>query len=161
MRLLLLPLLLFSFFLSPAQAQVKPAPKKPVRAAAAKTPAKPKAAAASFYTTYRYQTYTVFESSGEATQVEGVGGTLTLQPGGTYQKRLQLGSLNGPMRFDQDGRYRISGDSIRFDYTDRQGVAKRYGGTFQVAPNTRQLTITINETGAGNKGVYTLAPVLY
>ncbi len=160
MLLRLLSFLLFTSFLSPARAQVKPAPKQPVKTVA-KAPVKPKAGAASFYTTYRYLTYTVFESSGEATKVEGVGGTLTLQPSGSYQKRLQLGSLNGPLRFDQDGRYRISGDSIRFDYTDRLGVAKRYGGTFQLTPKTRQLTIIINETGAGNKGVYTLTPALY
>src|SRR5689334_4605538 len=106
MLLRLLPLLLLSFFFSPARGQVKRAPKAPAQPTAP-GPARPKSGPASFYTTYRYTAYTVFESSGESTKVEGVGGTLTLQPGGTYQKRLQLGSLNAPMRFDQDGRYRI------------------------------------------------------
>ena len=47
---------------------------------------------AAFYTTYRYTAYTVYDftENQPPTKVPGVGGTLTLRPDGTYDKRLSL-----------------------------------------------------------------------
>src|SRR5919112_6001268 len=42
-----------------------------------------------FYTTYHYTGYTVYDNSSAAppTEVRGVGGSLVLRPDGTYEKR--------------------------------------------------------------------------
>ena len=110
-----------------------------------------------FYTTYTYTGYTVYDSStiDPPTEVKGVGGTLTLNPAGTYEKRFSLKGPNGPMYFKQDGMFTISGDSIRFAFTDQRG-ADVQRGTYRYVPATRRLTITIFGYPAGNKGVYEL-----
>jgi hypothetical protein len=110
-----------------------------------------------FYTTYRYTAYTVYDTTSldPPTQVHGVGGTLTLRPAGTYEKRLTIPGNNGPMLFQQDGTFTLAGDSIRFAFHDRKG-ADVQRGTFRFAPATRHLTITILGYPAGNRGVYEL-----
>jgi len=113
---------------------------------------------AAFYTTYTYTAYTVYDftTSEMPTQVEGVGGTLTLRADGTYDKRLSiLLGANGPRYFTQHGRFTTKGDSIFFDFTDLKGHDVQRG-TFRYAPETRQLRITIAGYPTGNKGVYEL-----
>ena len=114
----------------------------------------------SFYATYRYTAYTVFDnnSTDPATVVRGVGGTLTLRPAGTYEKRLLITAPQGPLTFRQDGTYFIVGDSIRFAFTDQKG-ADVQRGTFRLDPATQHLTLTILGYPTGNKGVYELVAV--
>ena len=111
----------------------------------------------SFFSTYTYQAYTVYDttSADEPTVVRGVGGTLTLRPAGTYAKRLSITGNNGPMVFRQDGTFTLSGDSIRFAFRDQKGPDVQRG-TFRFIPATRHLTITILGYPAGNRGVYEL-----
>ena len=114
----------------------------------------------SFYTTYRYTAYTVFDNSSPdpPTVVRGVGGTLTLRPAGTYEKRLSIAAPQGPQLFRQDGTFTFAGDSIRFAFTDQKG-ADVQRGTFQLDPATRRLTLTILGYPTGNKGVYELVGI--
>ena len=113
--------------------------------------------APAFYTTYRYTAYTVYDTTSldPPTQVRGVGGTLMLRPAGTYEKRLTISGINGPMLFRQDGTFTLTGDSIRFAFHDQKG-ADVQRGTFHFAPATRHLSITILGYPAGNRGVYEL-----
>ena len=140
-----LPLLVAAGLLlaSPARAQA------PAQAAPASPP--------TFYTTYRYTAYTVYDTTSldPPTQVRGVGGTLTLRPAGTYEKRLTIPGNNGPMLFLQDGTFILAGDSIRFAFRDQKG-ADVQRGTFRFDPANRHLTITILGYPAGNRGVYEL-----
>ncbi|MBH8569701.1 hypothetical protein KB206_12470 [Microvirga sp. STS02] len=112
----------------------------------------------SFYTTYRYTSYTVYDTTSldPPTRVSGVGGTLTLRPAGTYEKRFTIpGNNNVPMLFKQDGTFTLAGDSIRFAFHDQKG-ADVQRGTFRFNPATRHLTITILGYPVGNRGVYEL-----
>jgi len=111
----------------------------------------------SFYTTYNYTAYTVYDASSAAppTRVTGVGGALTLRADGTYEKHLRIGAAGNPYFFDQTGRFTLNGDSIRFAFTDRKG-ADVQRGTFRFDPATQRLTITILGYPAGNQGVYEL-----
>ena len=110
-----------------------------------------------FYNTYRYTAYTVYDLTTDEppTQVQGVGGTLTFRPDGSYEKRLTISRTSGSMSFNQDGRFTITGDSIRFAFTDKKG-ADVQRGTYQFDPQRQALTITIAGYPAGNKGVYEL-----
>ena len=114
----------------------------------------------SFYATYNYTAYTVYDntSSEPPTEVRGVGGSLTLRPEGTYEKHLSIVAPSGPHYFNQTGRFTLTGDSIRFAFTDLKG-ADVQRGTFQFDPATRHLTLTIIGYPAGNKGVYELVAV--
>ena len=108
--------------------------------------------------TYNYTAYTVVDlTEGEPpTQVPGVGGTLTLRPDGSYAKRLSITPRSGATRhFDQDGRYTVTGDSIRFAFTDSKG-ADVQRGTYRLDPRGRALTITILGYPTGNRGIYEL-----
>ena len=111
----------------------------------------------SLNTTYRYTAYTVYDSSSSdpPTAVSGVGGTLTLRPDSTYEKRLNIKGPNGLMYFRQDGRFTFRGDSIRFAFTDQKGPDVQHG-TYRYQPGTGRLTVTILGYPAGNKGVYEL-----
>ncbi|MDB5268990.1 MAG: hypothetical protein JWP58_2030 [Hymenobacter sp.] len=111
----------------------------------------------SFFDTYRYTAYTVYDTTSldPPTQVSGVGGTLMLRPAGTYEKRFTIPGNNGPMLFKQDGTFALAGDSIRFAFRDQKG-ADVQRGTFRFDPATRHLTITILGYPAGNRGVYEL-----
>ena len=110
-----------------------------------------------FFTTYNYTAYTVYDTTSPdpPTQVRGVGGSLTLRADGSYEKRLSIVGARGPLYFRQDGRFVLTGDSIRFAYTDLKGSDVQRG-TFRFAPATRQLTLTILGYPAGNRGVYEL-----
>jgi len=110
-----------------------------------------------FYNTYRYTAYTVYDLTTDEppTQVQGVGGSLTFHPDGSYEKRLTISRTSGAMSFNQDGKFTIKGDSIRFAFTDKKG-ADVQRGTFQFDPQRQALTITISGYPAGNKGVYEL-----
>ena len=140
-----LPLLIAAGLLLalPARAQA------PAQAAPASPP--------TFYTTYRYTAYTVYDTTSldPPTQVRDVGGTLTLRPAGTYEKRLTIPGNNGPMLFRQDGTFTLTGDSIRFAFHDQKG-ADVQRGTFRFEPATQHLTITILGYPTGNRGVYEL-----
>ena len=107
--------------------------------------------------TYRYTGYTVFdaESPNEPTAVQGVGGTLLLRPNGTYAKRLTITLGTRTVPFNQDGTYRLAGDSIRFAFRDPKG-ADVQRGTARLDSTGRRLTLTILGYPAGNKGVYEL-----
>jgi hypothetical protein len=109
------------------------------------------------FNTYSYTGYTVYDSSSSEppTEVRGVGGSLTLRPGGSYEKRLSIVVPSGPVYFNQDGRFTTAGDSIRFAFTDKKGSDVQRG-TYRFDPATRHLTITILGYPAGNKGVYEL-----
>ena len=115
----------------------------------------------SFYTTYTYTAYTVHDTTtaGLPTRVRGVGGSLTLRPAGTYEKRLRIARPTGPLYFRQDGTFTLTGDSIRFAFTDQKG-ADVQRGTFRFEPATQRLTITIRGYPAGNRGVYELVAAL-
>ena len=117
--------------------------------------AQPAAPIPSFYATYQYTAYTVYDTSGAnpPTAVRGVGGTLTLRPDGTYEKHLSIGAPGGPRYFNQAGRFALAGDSVRFAFTDSKG-ADVQRGTFRFVPATRRLTLTIMGYPSGNRGVY-------
>jgi hypothetical protein len=121
--------------------------------ARAQTPASP----ASFYATYHYTAYTVYDNTttDPPTEVRGVGGQLTLRPDGTYEKHLSIVSPSGPHYFNQNGRFELAGDSIRFAFTDLKG-ADVQKGTFRFDPTNKHLTLTILGYPTGNKGVYEL-----
>ena len=114
----------------------------------------------SFYATYRYTAYTVFDNSSTdpATVVRGVGGTLTLRPTGAYEKRFSIAAPQGLLSFKQDGTFTFAGDSIRFAFTDQKGDDVQRG-TFRLDPATRRLTLTILGYPTGNKGVYELVGI--
>ncbi|UOQ70085.1 copper resistance protein NlpE [Hymenobacter cellulosilyticus] len=128
--------------------------------AAAQAPSKGKAPVLnpSFFTSYTYLSYSIVdtETSAKPMEAKGVGGTLTLHPDGTYQKRLQLSGNGGVMNFSQDGRFTFSGDQITFSYTDSKGQARVDQGAFRYQPKARTLTLTLIGYPAGNKGIYTL-----
>jgi hypothetical protein len=110
-----------------------------------------------FFSTYHYTAYTVYDttSTDPPTEVHGVGGSLTLRSDGSYEKHISIVLPSGPHYFNQTGRFVLTGDSIRFAYTDLKG-ADVQRGTFRFAPATRQLTLTILGYPAGNRGVYEL-----
>lgn len=112
---------------------------------------------AGFYAAYRYVAYTVYDhAAGDPpTRVGGVGGTLTLFPTGAYDKRLRIAGPNGPVEFPQHGQCAVSGDSIRFAFTDAKGFDVQRG-TYRYDARTRRLTIAIAGYPAGNQGVYEL-----
>lgn len=141
-RVLLLALLLGSAPAAWAQRNAAPIPK----------------VAPSFFSTYTYLSYTIQDkgTSAEPMAARGVGGTLTLRPDGTYQKRLTLAGNGTTMAFDQDGRFTFAGDQITFTYTDKKGQPRTDQGTFRLQPAARLLTLTLIAYPAGNKGVYTL-----
>ncbi len=117
----------------------------------------------SFYNTYHYTAYTVFDNTSSAapTEVRGVGGSLTLRPDGTYEKHFSIVAPSGPHYFNQSGRFTLAGDSIRFAFTDLKGSDVQRG-TFRFVPATKRLTLTIIGYPTGNQGVYELvaaAPV--
>lgn len=120
---------------------------------AQQAPASPKAG---FYTTYDYLTYAIKDLSNgsEPMLAKGVGGTLTLRPDGTYQKRLTLAANGTQMRFDQDGRFVFAADRITFTYTDSKGQPRTDQGTFVLRNGL--LTLTLQGYPAGNQGIYTL-----
>lgn len=111
----------------------------------------------SFYTKYTYTAYTVYDttSAEPPTVVRGVGGWLILRPAGSYEKRLSITGPNGPLFFRQDGTYTLTGDSIRFAFSDLKGPDVQRG-TFRFDPATRHLTVTILGYPTGNRGVYEL-----
>ncbi|QJX48029.1 hypothetical protein HMJ29_14210 [Hymenobacter taeanensis] len=112
----------------------------------------------SFFSTYTYLSYSIQDkaTSAEPMAAQGVGGTLTLRPDGTYQKRLKLAANGGTMSFDQDGRFTFTGDRITFSYTDKKGQPRTDQGTFRLQPAARLLTLTLIGYPAGNTGIYTL-----
>lgn len=115
------------------------------------------AAPPTFYTTYYYTAYTVYDvtTNEPPTQVRGVGGSLALRPDGTYEKHLSIVAAGSPHYFNQTGRYTLAGDSIQFAFTDLKGPDVQRG-TFRFNPATKGLTLTILGFPAGNKGVYEL-----
>ena len=124
----------------------------PIAGQAQNAPALP-----SFYTSYSYTAYTVFDTTtpDAPTTVKGVGGTLLLRPNGTYEKHLSIGANGAPHYFNQTGRFTLAGDSIRFAFTDLKG-SDIQRGTFRFDPASRHLTLTILGYPTGNKGVYEL-----
>ncbi|MCR5889373.1 hypothetical protein LRS06_16680 [Hymenobacter sp. J193] len=120
---------------------------------AQQAPASPKAG---FYTTYEYLTYAILDQSAgpEPVAAQGVGGTLTLRPNGTYQKRLTLAANGTTLHFDQDGRFAFTADHITFIYTDSKGQPRTDEGTFVLRNGL--LTLTMQGFPAGNQGIYTL-----
>ncbi|WP_345122875.1 hypothetical protein [Hymenobacter antarcticus] len=131
--------LVFGFLLSISLPQV---------AAAQTTP--------TFYTTYQYTAYTVFDTtSPDSTVVRGVGGSLLLRADGTYEKHLSIVAPSGPYYFNQAGTFTLTGDSIRFAFTDLKGSDVQRG-TFRFDPASQRLTLTILGYPTGNKGVYEL-----
>ncbi|RTQ48896.1 hypothetical protein EJV47_14975 [Hymenobacter gummosus] len=133
----------------PAAAQTAPA-SRPTRPGADQLP----------LTTYTYRSFVIYDISAGPKPVpaQGVGGTLTLHPDGSYEKHLQLRNNQGPMQFDQRGRFTLSGpDSIRFEYTNGQGQPKTDRGRYRLDAKKRTVELTIKGFPAGNRGVYQLA----
>ncbi|OON65645.1 hypothetical protein [Hymenobacter sp. CRA2] len=156
-----LPALLLGLTPPAAYAQTQPTTKaarpvtKPARKPAAKSAASA-ASPASFYTTYAYRSYSIYSpDEAEPTPANGVGGTLTLNADGSYQKRLRLAGPSGPMSFNQDGQFTLSGDQISFTYPGPNGQPKTDQGSFRLDPK-QQLVLTIEGFPAGSRGVYTL-----
>lgn len=120
-------------------------------------PTRPARPPAALYATYHYTAYTVYDHTDGTppTRVAGVGGTLTLFPTGTYDKRLRITRPNGARDFVQHGQCTVSGDSIRFAFTDAQGFDVQRG-TYRFDAKTHRLTITITGYPPGNRGVYEL-----
>jgi len=149
-RLLFLFALLSGGSLSGRAQQPKPA--KPAPAAAIAAPA------ASFFATYAYLSYAIVDRETKAAPLpaSGVGGTLSLHPDGTYQKRLTLAGNGGTLHFDQDGRFTFTGSQITFSYTDSKGQPRTDQGTFRLQPAVGLLTLTLQGFPAGNQGIYTL-----
>lgn len=118
--------------------------------------AAPAKAVSTFFTTYEYLGYAILdqETSPQPLPARGVGGTLTLQPNGTYQKRLTVTTGSGPVNFSQDGQYTFSGNHISFTYTDKQGKPRTDQGTFLLQRGL--LTITLEAYPVGNQNIYTL-----
>ncbi|MCA8829741.1 hypothetical protein [Hymenobacter pini] len=112
----------------------------------------------SFFTTYTYQSYSILDKGSSSTPMaaKGVGGTLRLNPDGTYQKRLTLAGNGSTLRFDQDGRFTFAADSIRFVYS-KNGQPRTDRGTFRLRNGL--LTITLAGFPAGNQSIYTLTAV--
>ena len=110
-----------------------------------------------FFSTYHYTAYTVYDttSTDPPTEVRGVGGSLTLRSDGSYEKHMSIVLPSGPHYFNQTGRFVLTGDSIRFAYTDLKGSDVQRG-TFRFVPATQQLTLTILGYPTGNRGVYEL-----
>ncbi|MDO7845835.1 hypothetical protein Q5H92_05665 [Hymenobacter sp. M29] len=135
--------IVFSLLISLSSASIARAQTNPIRP--------------SFYTTYIYTAYTVYDttSAGAPTQVSGVGGTLTLRADGSYEKRMSIVASGKPYYFNQTGTYTLAGDSIRFAFSDLKG-ADVQRGTFRFQPATQRLSITIFGYPAGNRGVYDL-----
>ncbi|MBG8555970.1 hypothetical protein [Hymenobacter guriensis] len=123
------------------------------QARAQQAPTRPKSG---FYTTYEYLTYAILDQSAgpEPVAAQGVGGTLTLRPDGTYQKRLTLAANGTTLHFDQDGRFAFTADHITFTYTDSKGQPRTDEGTFMLRSGL--LTLTMQGYPAGNQGIYTL-----
>ncbi|MBF9140507.1 hypothetical protein [Hymenobacter properus] len=136
---LLVPLLAGLFCVSPSKAQTT-------------DPVPP-----TFYSTYTYTAYTVYDttSAGPPTRVSGVGGTLTLRADGGYEKHLSIVASGKPYYFNQTGTYILTGDSIRFAFSDLKGSDVQRG-TFRFQPDTRRLSITIFGYPVGNRGEYEL-----
>ena len=145
MILRLLPLLVCGLLLSAPAAQAQ-------RKAKTKVPT----LAPSFFTTYTYLTYTILDKGTDSAPMaaQGVGGTLTLRPDGTYEKQLTLKANGGTMRFDQTGRFDFAGNQISFSYTDKKGQPRTDKGTFRLANGL--LTLIIEGYPAGNQSTYTL-----
>ncbi|UPL50334.1 copper resistance protein NlpE [Hymenobacter sublimis] len=112
--------------------------------------------APSFFTTYSYLSYTILDrgTSPVPMPAKGVGGTLTLRPDGTFQKRLTLAANGGTMRFDQDGRFTFAADRISFSYTDKKGQPRTDQGRFQLRNGL--LTLVMAGYPEGNQSTYTL-----
>ncbi len=112
-----------------------------------------------FFTAHQYTAYTVYDATtaGPPTEVQGVGGTLTLRPDSTYEKHFSLLLADGPHYFNQTGRFTLTGDSIRFAFSDLKGPDVQRG-TFRYDPTTKHLALTIMGYPPGNYGVYELGP---
>lgn len=125
-------------------------------AALAQRPTSVPKLAPSFFTTYTYLTYTILDKGTSPTPMaaQGVGGTLTLRPDGTYHKQLSLNANGGAMQFEQKGRFTFTADHISFTYTDKQGQPRTDEGTFRLRNNL--LTLVIQGYPAGNLSTYTL-----
>ncbi|HEX8424663.1 hypothetical protein [Hymenobacter sp.] len=110
----------------------------------------------SFFATYAYLTYDILDKASGPTPIaaKGVGGTLTLNPNGTYQKHLTLAANGTAMPFDQTGRFAFTGDQITFSYTDKKGQPRTDQGSFRLRNNL--LTLIIQGFPAGNYSTYTL-----
>jgi hypothetical protein len=109
------------------------------------------------YQQYQYTAYTVYDTSSPdpPTEVNGVGGTLTLRSDGTYEKHLSIVAPSGPYYFNQKGTFILTGDSIRFAFTDLKGSDVQRG-IVRLDSTAQHLTLTIFGYPTGNQGVYQL-----
>lgn len=108
--------------------------------------------------TYTYTAYTVLDRTApdSLTVVPNVGGTLTLQADGSYQKSLSILFPAGPRYFAQNGRVSYAfPDSIAFAFTDLKGPDNQRG-TYRYDVPTRHLTIVLAGYPPGNEGRYEL-----
>lgn len=106
--------------------------------------------------TYQYLSYTILDkgTSPRPLPAQGVGGTLTLHPDGTYQKRLSLSGNGGQLHFDQEGRFQRTADRLTFTYADQQHRSRTDQATFQLRDGL--LTLVVAGFPAGNQSTYTL-----
>ncbi|RSK43473.1 hypothetical protein [Hymenobacter perfusus] len=112
--------------------------------------------AGAVYTTYTYLTYAILDkgTSPKPLAAKGVGGTLTLRPDGTYQKRLLLAANGTTQHFDQEGRFSLTPGRITLTHSDPNGTNRTDAGTFRLTG--KLLTITLEGYPAGNQSIYTL-----
>lgn len=127
----------------------------PLAGRAQSRPAQTRPAGAVF-ATYTYLTYAILDkgTSPRPLPAKGVGGTLTLRPDGTYQKRLTLAGNGTTQHFDQKGRFSLAPGRISFTHPDPNGTDRTDSGTFRLAG--KQLTIVLEGYPAGNQSIYTL-----
>ncbi len=108
-----------------------------------------------FFSTYAYSVY-VIVYKGEVTNTRGVGGTLSLGPDGSYQKRLEIAGPYGNYHFDETGHYRLDGKKITFEYTNSKGEKASYNGTYNFNLKALSLTLILNQEPTGDREVFGL-----
>lgn len=141
---------LFPVLLALTAAVVAPAPGSAQSRQAQTQPA------GAVYATYAYLTYAILDkgTSPKPLSAKGVGGTLTLRPDGTYQKRLLLAANGTTQHFDQEGRFSLTPGRITFTHPGQSGTSRTDAGTFRLTG--KLLTITLEGYPAGNQSIYTL-----
>ncbi|MDO7845840.1 hypothetical protein Q5H92_05690 [Hymenobacter sp. M29] len=111
-----------------------------------------------FFTTYTYTVYLVYapKYSPKPSNTRGVGGTLTLGPSGSYEKKLTIPGPYGRNHFDETGRYTLNGKNIQLTYTDSHGKPVTYGGTFNYSEPAQALSMVLNQEADGGREVFGL-----
>jgi hypothetical protein len=115
-----------------------------------------------FYQTWNYGPYIIYMTkyNGGKPTVTNSGGTLSLGPNGTYEKKFSIPGPYGPSYFNETGKFQLrdirkSGEAqsgkITFIYTGSDGKPISYGGTFSFGAKSLSLALTLNESAEGKE----------